>query len=197
MKTNDSNLLVWVGDKDVWVKVQGRATFNCCVDFKTLVNSLWQQGYTSFRLDLTGCLLMDSTFLGVLSGLGLKLTPEKKGAAPTIQLVNPNERIADLLENLGVTHLFQVAKGQLCPDGPFIAPPSCETDKGDAIKISIKAHEDLGTINPENIAKFKDVRRFLEEDLKKIQEKKKQDQASGDKEQPPGDAPPPPEAPSA
>src|SRR5205814_9194252 len=112
MKTPASNLLVWVGDKVVCIKIAGRASFNSSVDFKTLITSLHQKGYPRFVMDLSQCLLMDSTFLGVLAGLGLKFGAIRNGdPEPCLELLNPNARIVDLLENLGVSHLFKVLKG--------------------------------------------------------------------------------------
>src|SRR5688500_13310613 len=72
MNTLANSLAVWVGVQLVCVTVAGRAKFSGSVDFKTLVTSLWEKGYHHFVLDLSECLLMDSTFLGVLAGLGLK-----------------------------------------------------------------------------------------------------------------------------
>src|SRR5688500_19383887 len=100
MNTLANNLAVWVGDQLVCVKVAGRANFSGSVDFKTLVTSLWDKGYHHFVLDLSECLLMDSTFLGVLAGLGLKLNnhPPSSDRATNghhaIELLNPSPRIA-------------------------------------------------------------------------------------------------------
>ena len=101
MKASVNNLSVCVGEQVVCIKIEGRANFTSSVDFKTLVNSLWQQGHHHFVLDLTDCMLMDSTFLGVLAGLGLKFTNgEVKDPCQTtpIELLNPSARIADLLD---------------------------------------------------------------------------------------------------
>src|SRR6185295_14854053 len=108
MKPSINNLSVWVGDQLVCIKIEGRANFTSSIDFKTLVNTLWQKGHHHFVLDLTDCLLMDSTFLGVLAGLGLKFGNDGKNGndCTAIELLNPNARIADLLENLGVAHMF-------------------------------------------------------------------------------------------
>src|SRR5437868_4714977 len=112
MKTPAANLLVWVGEKNVCIKIAGRASFSSSLDFKTLVNGLLQKGYSRFVLDLTDCLLMDSTFLGVLAGLGLKFGAARNGnSLPCIELLNPNARIIDLLDNLGVSHLFKAING--------------------------------------------------------------------------------------
>src|SRR5438046_2223795 len=107
-----NNMSVCAQDKVAWVRIEGRANFNSSVDFKALIHGLAAKGYKRFVLDLTNCALMDSTFLGVLSGLGLKFSNARNGSPNgSIELLNPNERVADLLENLGVHHLFKVVSG--------------------------------------------------------------------------------------
>ena len=54
------------------MKIVGRANFSSSIDFKSLVNQLQQKGYNYFVLELSECLLMDSTFLGVLARLGIE-----------------------------------------------------------------------------------------------------------------------------
>ena len=168
MNTTSANLLVWVGEK-VWVKIAGRATFTSSVDFKTLINQLWQKGNFRFVLDLTDCVLMDSTFLGVLSGLGLKFSNTQQGhPAATIELLNPNARVLDLLENLGVAHLFKVSKGSSVCTQDLAPVDHANTDRKEIQRACLEAHETLMDINPNNVPKFKDIARFLAEDLKKM-----------------------------
>src|SRR5215470_9306396 len=98
-----AKMLVLVGEKFACVKIIGRANFTSSIDFKTLLNELRQKGYNYFVLDLSQCALMDSTFLGVLAGFGLKMGPASSGGETRgIELLNPNARITELLENLGV-----------------------------------------------------------------------------------------------
>src|SRR5438132_726054 len=114
MTTPSAKLLVLVGKEFVCVKIVGRANFNSSIDFKTLVNQLHQKGYRYFVLDLSECMLMDSTFLGVLAGFGLKMGAAAPGnGCGAIELSNPNARITELLENLGVLHLFKLKEGAL------------------------------------------------------------------------------------
>src|SRR5882757_9044062 len=110
MSTPSAQLLVYVTGHLACVKIVGRANFTTSIDFKTLVSELNQKGFTCYILDLTECVLMDSTFLGVLAGMGLKMNAAQNGDvnAKMIELLNPNERITELLENLGVLHLFKV-----------------------------------------------------------------------------------------
>ena len=162
---------VWKGDELVVIRLAGRASFTGSVDFKLLINGLWEQGATRFLLDLTDCLLMDSTFLGVLAGAGLKIA----GGAPVtethgVQLLNPNQRVADSLENLGVAQFFHISA---CP--PAEAPcyeaaggEGGEPSREEVSRLCLEAHQLLMDISPANVPKFKDVARFLADDLAKL-----------------------------
>src|SRR5438552_18472026 len=114
MSTPSARMLVLAGEKFSCVKIIGRANFTSSVDFKTLVNELRRKGHDYFVLDLSECVLMDSTFLGVLAAFGLKMgqgqADECDGA---IELLNASARITELLENLGVLHLFKLTQGPL------------------------------------------------------------------------------------
>lgn len=173
---SDSNLSVWAGDRIVCIRIAGRASFTSSVDFKALVNRLWQQGHDRFILDLTRCTLMDSTFLGMLSSLGLKLNQASGERGPaTVELFKPNDRIIDLLDSLGVAHFFKVldcdppAMDALTPLSPSDA--ATPSDKRTVSQTCLEAHRFLMEINPANVAKFKDVARFLQEDLARMEAK--------------------------
>ena len=75
MSTSSANLSVLVGKNFACVKIAGRANFTFSPDFKMLLEELAQKGYAHFIIDLSECVLMDSTFLGVLAQFGLKLNP--------------------------------------------------------------------------------------------------------------------------
>jgi anti-sigma B factor antagonist len=161
--------MVAIFESTVVVKISGRATFNASADFKTLFQELRNRGYDCFALDLSECLVMDSTFLGVLAGLGQKISngPSANGK---IRLLAPNQRVNDLLENLGVIHLFTVVhRAPVNPPGYQPVTPQSEPTREEVTRTCLEAHRTLMAINPENAAKFKDVTRFLAEDLERIQ----------------------------
>jgi anti-anti-sigma regulatory factor len=172
MNTPSANLMVMVGKQFACIKIAGRANFNLSVDFKTLVSELQRKGYSYFVLELSECVLMDSTFLGVLAGFGLKMNqPAGDVPAPTLELRNANARITDLLENLGVLHLFKVAEGPVAATGTLepCAPPPTPASRVEITRACLEAHQTLMEINPENVARFKEVTKFLAEDLSKLQ----------------------------
>jgi anti-sigma B factor antagonist len=170
MSMSPTRMWVLTGERFACVKINGRANFSSSIDFKTLVSELLHQGYTYFVLDLSECLLMDSTFLGVLAGFGLKLGPGRSAPSEAaIELLNPSARITELLENLGVLHLFKLTQGQAAaPDGTEACPCTPANPSKEEIRSAcLEAHQTLMAISPGNISKFKDLAAFLAEDLKK------------------------------
>jgi len=167
-------LLVLVGREFVCIKVAGRANFSSSPDFKALLTGLAQKGYHHFIIDLSECLLMDSTFLGVLAGFGLKMNPQASPGQRGIELSNPNTRITELLENLGALNLFTIITGPLqLPDAtPVSAPEPVNPSREEITRTSLEAHETLMAMNPDNVARFKDVAQFMAEDLKKLEKGK-------------------------
>src|SRR5262245_52679444 len=98
MASPSANLLVCADDHSAIIRICGRANFSCSVQFKTVVNELFDRGSNHFILDLGECATMDSTFLGVLAGLALKLSDgQEKPAKAALEIYKPNERVLDLL----------------------------------------------------------------------------------------------------
>ena len=170
MSAPSAKLLVWAGEQCACIRIIGRANFTSSVDFRALITQLRQQGCNYFVLDLSECMLMDSTFLGVLSGFGLKLSAGNGDHGPHgIELLNPNPRITELLDTLGVLHLFKLTQGALpLPEqaDPHPHAPSSPT-RDEVTRTCLEAHQVLADISPANAAKFKDVALFLAEGLKR------------------------------
>jgi anti-anti-sigma regulatory factor len=171
MNAPSAKILVLVGEKFACVKISGRATFASSIDLRTLINQLREKGYSYFVLDLSECTLMDSTFLGVLAGFGLSLRARPVGPdGPAIELRNPNARILELFETLGVLPLFRVTQGPLTlPEGcQSSSPAPTGSSRAEITKACLEAHETLMQLNPENVSRFREVSQFLAEDLKKL-----------------------------
>ena len=168
---SSANLSVLVGKNFVCIKIAGRANFASSPDFKTLLSELAQKGFGHFIIDLSECVLMDSTFLGVLAGFGMKLNPQGAPTERGIELHNATTRVSELLENLGAVHLFNLTSGpmQLPADVKTCTPESINPSHEQIARTSLEAHQTLMAMNPENVARFKDVAQFLAEDLKNLE----------------------------
>jgi anti-sigma B factor antagonist len=170
MNPTTANLMVAVCEKEVCIKINGRADFTSSVDLKKLITELWQRGYNRFVFELCDCSTMDSTFLGMLSGIGLKFSNAGTPEGSRLELFNPNPRIAEVLENLGVEHLFRITTGA----GPLAnhfepLAKGCGDSRAEITRTCLEAHKTLMDIKPENARKFKDVAQFLAEDLMRLE----------------------------
>jgi anti-sigma B factor antagonist len=170
MNESLARLMVAASDQLVCIKINGRADFTLSKDTEKLIHQLWERGYRRFVVDLRDCVMMDSTYLGMLSGIGVKFSDANHTPDSPLELLNPSPRIAEVLESLGVAHLFKITQ---CPDllaGDY--KPMEQTagiTKTEVMRTCLEAHKTLMALNPENVKKFKDVAQFLAEDLKRLE----------------------------
>jgi len=169
MDNSCAKLLVAVFDRTVCVRINGRADFTSSMDLKKLITELWEHGYSHFVFDLCQCRTMDSTFLGVLSGISLQLSNGKDSQSP-LELHHPNPRIAETLENLGVAHLFNITDSPAPVTDKYepLAKAGAPTQI-DLARTCLEAHKTLMCIKPENVQKFKDGAQFLAEALNRLE----------------------------
>jgi anti-anti-sigma regulatory factor len=170
MNESLAKLMVAVCDQVVFIKINGKGDFNLSLDLKKLFVELRQRGYRRFVLEVCDCVMMDSTFLGMLADIALKFCNPNQPQNFPLELINPNPRIAETLENLGVAHLFKITQ---CPDSLEVNyQPQALTAEKSKIEVTrncLEAHMILMGLKAENVQKFKDVAQFLAEDLKRLE----------------------------
>jgi anti-sigma B factor antagonist len=171
MNTPAAQIWVQAGKECACIKIQGRANFTSSIDFNAVLTQLRERGYGHFIIELSECALMDSTFLGVLAGFGLRMTqPNGAVSLHPVELHNANARITELLENLGVLYLFTTTQGDLdyMDEADAQSHDVTAHSHEEVTRTCLEAHRTLMDINPNNITRFKDVTKFLAEDLKRI-----------------------------
>ena len=160
-------MLVLVEPPTAFIKIAGRAAAEGARDFQQLVRRLHGEGIARFCLDLTACLLMDSTFSGVLAGLANEFGASADDGCKRFTIVGANARVLDLLDNLGVLPLANV----LDRDDTLAAlKDGAEVEIGghsktDMAVCCLEAHRLLMQLKPENLAKFRPVTEMLESQL--------------------------------
>ena len=167
MDSKDTPLLVAQIDDVISIKIRGRATVKTSVPLKAIIEERRARGIIHYILVLDECLIMDSTFLGVLANQAFELV-EDGDPKGSIQLLNPNERLQGLLDNLGVLELFHVVHQKISSHQEPYSAVSESLDSGSKTEMtetSLNAHRALIALNPANEDKFKDVTRFLEDEL--------------------------------
>lgn len=169
MSQDEPHFLVNPYEDPVVVKINGKASFLNSSPVKDLFDRLVEQGKSRFVIDFQQCSGMDSTFLGILAGLGIKLMKaEPKG---TVVLTRLGSRNRELVKNLGLHRLL------ILDDGEALSPGSGNGDKLEAIddsqhlsevenaRLVLQAHENLVELDASNKTKFQDVISFLKNQM--------------------------------
>jgi anti-anti-sigma regulatory factor len=160
----ESSIQVGVNGQAVWVKVEGKGTFLNSGDFKQFTREMVNRGYRDFIIDLENCATMDSTFMGTMAGVALRLKELGHGH---LHVIHCGQRSRDLLTGLGLDQLFTIqANGA---DAPACEALEKAGEPGDSRhehqRDMLAAHEALCEAAPQNFSKFKDVLEFLKQDL--------------------------------
>jgi len=177
---------VAAADNQVYVRVAGRGTFQNGQPLRRFAQDMLSRGCRQFHVDLADCQGMDSTFLGVLAGIGLKLQQAHKGQ---LFVRNVSPRNMELLQTLGLDALFNVdsasrekAAQLIPPAAQFQKLPDSEIgeirkplNKDDTADLMLEAHDNLIRADQRNVARFKDLTRILREDVEKRSSSKKPD----------------------
>jgi anti-sigma B factor antagonist len=165
--TVDSTIQVGVRGPTVWVKVEGKGSFLNSGNLKEFAREMLDRGYREFVVDLAGCAMMDSTFMGTMASVALRLKELGQGH---LHIIRCGNRSQQLLSGLGLDQIFDIHS-----DGT--GPPECaaleeasrsqtlDSRKREQTETMLEAHEALCEAAPENIFRFKDVLDFLRQDL--------------------------------
>ena len=153
--------LVDASTDPIAVRIEGRASFQNSACLNDFFVAMFKQGKTRFVLNFEHCSSMDSTFLGVLAGAGLKL---KKLTPPgSLVLARVGQRNLELMRNLGLHRIVTVDSGEFPMNfGGAATPLQCESKSElDSARLVLEAHENLVATDESNRSKFQDVLAFL------------------------------------
>jgi anti-sigma B factor antagonist len=157
-----SSILVGVNGPAVWVRVEGRGSFLNSGNLKEFAQEMVTRGYREFVIDLQNCAMMDSTFMGTMAGVALRLRELGHGH---LRIVHCGNRSRDLLSGLGLDQIISIqSNGSAAPQCQSLGKEA-EPGKGEQAKTMLDAHEALCEAAPENLTRFKDVLDYLKQDL--------------------------------
>ena len=132
---------------------------------------MMERGSRHFVVDLERCPIMDSTFLGTLTGAALNLREIGSGE---VAVLNANTRNQQLLSSLGLDHILEVDREgtMYCSERKQVCAElgSCEEglepcNRHDQAEHVLQAHEALSQASEENAVRFRDVIEYLEKEL--------------------------------
>ena len=163
----ESSIQVGVNGPTVWVRVEGKGSFLNSGSLKEFAREMLDRGYREFVMDLADCAMMDSTFMGTMASVALRLKELGRGH---LHVIHCGNRSRELLSGLGLDQICDIHA-----DGTAAAP-ECEAlerasdgsrqeRKQQQTQTMVEAHEALCEAAPENIFRFKDVLDYLKQDL--------------------------------
>lgn len=180
MIQTESGIFVRHTEPSVEIRVIGRGAFQNSRPLQRFAAEMIQRGHRQFVLDLEQCAGMDSTFLGVLSGIGLALRHQKPPGL--VQIINANHHNRDLLQSLWLDRLFRVVPATAdqsdckAPGEEFQKLSDSDLREGpqlfsheEARELVLSAHTDLIQADSRNAPKFAEVTNQLRKEAQRHQ----------------------------
>jgi anti-sigma B factor antagonist len=163
----DSSIQVGVSGPTVWVRVEGKGSFLNSGNLKEFAREMLDRGYREFVVDLADCAMMDSTFMGTMASVALRLKELGHGH---LHIVHCGNRSQELLSGLGLDQIFDIhGNGARAPEFEALERTHQEqspaAQKKEQAETMLEAHEALCEAAPKNLLRFKDVLDFLRQDL--------------------------------
>lgn len=172
--SKSDNLTAAYIDHTAVIRVEGRGSFKISPPMKQFIHQIISNhSADNILIEMSNCSGMDSTFMGVVAGIACYV---KKQPSVSFELINLSEKNQKLLITLGVDRVVdysmaategqQQLLNQLEENSQTLEADI--SDKLEAAKTTLEAHETLVDINPENLSKFKSVLEYLQDDVRNL-----------------------------
>ncbi len=153
-----------------WIRIQGKGSFQNSPQLRAFADHMAGMGHFRLVVDLEECPVMDSTFMGTLTGIALILRGQPSGQ---LQVINANPRNAKLLQSLGLDQILDLdlignaweKERKLVHENVTQAVTAGPMDRTEHKQHVLDAHEALCRANAENESRFADVLEYLKQDV--------------------------------
>lgn len=160
MATDNTKYLVHTQDKEAQLVIRGRASYLNCMGVSEFFDTIIRAKYKKATIDLGECTGLDSTFLGIIAKLAIKLRAIN-GSFSCVVLQNLGDRNLEVVQNLGIDKITKLEtkatlKAENCD---FLGNiPSSKP-------AMLEAHKSLIEADGDNAKKFEDVISYLSKGL--------------------------------
>lgn len=164
---------IFVGriDKTAWVRIEGVATKDTSIGIKQYFSDKFSEGFRNFIVDLGACRMIDSTFIGILTGLAGNIAEEESGG--DVKVIHTNERNEKSICKLGLDSMITIKRGGIdseevenqIKERLDLLDFDDDIDTVEKTAVILEAHEDICSANEENVDEFCDVLSLLRKEL--------------------------------
>jgi len=157
--------------KFAWIRIGGKGNLHNSPRMLSFAECMIKKGEKRLIVDLEDCPVMDSTFMGTLTGISRRL----KQITGELEVINANDRNQELIESLGLDFVLTLdtegtawqeeryaISRQFADEAVELEPK--EMTKCEKTDFILKAHENLTEANPDNIPRFEDVITYLRQE---------------------------------
>ena len=171
---NQDGLTAAYIDQTAVIRVEGRGSFKIGPPMKQFVHQIVESNSASrILIDMSDCIGMDSTFMGVLAGLSYFIK-DKPGVS--LKLINLSSKNQKLLITLGVDRVVDYSLSATAGEETLVANQDKNLqpldagfmDKLEAAKATLEAHETLANMSSENQVRFQSVLELLQNDVRNL-----------------------------
>lgn len=166
--SNTNAIYVGAFDGFAWIRCEGKGSFMNSPLMKTWVDQQLDSGCMRVVVDLETCTGMDSTFMGTLAGIAMRLNKQPEGK---MDVISAGEKNSASLDDLGLSALMNISKdeGEWVEQAPTLrsqlqecTPTTAVTDRTQHV---FDAHKTLVDADDSNTDKFSTVLDCLEAEL--------------------------------
>ena len=164
--TDNDFLDVGRTDGFVWIRLKGKGSFVNSPALRGFIERSMEGGQARFVIDLAECPAMDSTFMGTLAGLAMRLA---KNPEARLQLHGVCERNFESLRDLGLDRLLEIdpvdSEWRLHVNDVRECLEPLEKENHESAKAEhlLEAHRRLCEAGEGNVEKFATVLKVLEQ----------------------------------
>lgn len=171
----EDRVMVAVDRTAAHIRIVGRGSLKMGPSLREFLAAAERQGIRRARLDLEACETLDSTLLGIVAGLAMRL--RRKGGGVSVSGLSV--KTLGLFRTLGLDHLIEAApadgappaagvpQADPAPDGLQILGRDAATRAAD--ETILEAHEDLVAASADNLPRFRDVIEFMRDSVARRQ----------------------------
>ena len=159
----EDKVLYTIKDNVCFIKLNGMVQCSTISGFDSFVKRISKdKNIHDVVIDLCDLEYIDSTNLGLIAEIA-RFMKKEHNRRPAI--VSTNEKVTELIENMGFKKIFMVIKGLEISGGEMREVPDIQQDEMEKAKMILKAHKAIMEISEKNVKTFKDVVELLEDQL--------------------------------
>lgn len=157
----DIHYRVHVTPDRAFVKVINKASYLNCEPLRKFFEEQSKKGQKRYVIDFKDCTSMDSTFLGILVSVALKIRGfDDEG---NISLLNLRGRNLETVCNLGIHQIAEVSSDEVKDEIQLENLALQRSESNTNYDTIYKAHKALMNLNEKNLKVFSDVVSYLEQ----------------------------------